>query len=91
MGDRADRAEELRRAAVNKRKQRHRERMAGVLRPVPRCPRCGHQARTDRWEGMCAKCARLIGLDCRGCTPRVTRLLIDLVLLEIKCEAQGEG
>ena len=85
------RIQELRRAAVNERKRRHRERMAGALPPVPRCPKCGHQVRTDRWEGVCATCARLIGLDSRGRTPHFTRLLADAVLLEIRREAVTAG
>jgi hypothetical protein len=83
----SDRIQELRRAAVNERKRRHRERMAGALPPVPRCSKCGHQVRTDRWEGVCATCARLIGLDSRGHAPDSKRLLADAVLLEIRREA----
>jgi len=54
-----DRAKDLRRAENTQRVARYRARKAGLLSPVPRCSCCGHQARTDRWGGLCALCARV--------------------------------
>ena len=78
-----DRAKDLQRAENTQRVARYRARKAGLLPPVPRCSCCGHQARTDRWGGLCALCARVQGVNGRG-TPQPLRLAAEAVLRELR-------
>ena len=38
------------------RERRYRERLAGRLPPVPRCPQCGRQIRGAGRDGLCSRC-----------------------------------
>lgn len=76
------------------RSRRSRLRRAGLLEPLPRCPRCDARCNTDRWLPLCSTCARKQGLDSgrqvRG-TARPLRLAAEQILDELRAEARAEA
>lgn len=73
-----DRATELERLENRQRVQRYRMRKAGLLPPLPLCPNCGAQCRTDRWLSLCSNCARA----------RPLRLAADAIIRQLRAEAR---
>lgn len=73
--------------------RRSRARRAGLLPPLPTCPRCGAKCHTDRWLPLCSTCARKQGLDSgrqvRG-SARPLRLAAEQILDKLRAEARAE-
>ena len=95
----SDRAAEFERQRVRAAVKRSRMRKAGLLPPLPICPRCGSRCVTDRWLPLCSLCARSAGREipvnrgirARTCTPRPVRLLAEEILLQLRAEARVEA
>jgi ribosomal protein L32 len=75
--------------------KRSRLRKAGLLPPLPICPRCGAKCCTDRWLPLCSICARRRGHDpsrnqlrARKHEPRPLRLAAEQILAELRAEAR---
>lgn len=85
-----DRAAELQRIKRRQSFRRWKERKAGLLPPLPICPRCDRRMYTDRWAPYCSRCATVLGWKRqeRG-KPRQVRLLGEAVLAELLAEARG--
>jgi hypothetical protein len=86
------------RAAV----KRNRLRKAGLLPPLPTCPKCGARCFTDRWLPLCSLCARSAGLDLAARSwlrqsrsgkhqPRAIRLAAEELLLQLRAEARKDA
>jgi hypothetical protein len=95
----SDRAKEFERQRVLAAVKRSRMRKAGLLPPLPTCPRCGSRCNTDRWLPLCSTCARSAGREipvnrgtrARTCKPRAVRLLAEEILLQLRAEARAEA
>ncbi len=77
--------------------KRSRMRKAGLLPPLPTCPKCGARCTNDRWLPLCSLCARILGMD--NCAdryqgnygkqqPRAVRLAAEEILLQLRAEAR---
>lgn len=90
-----DRAAELQRIKRRQSFQRWKQRKAGLLPPLPRCPRCDSKITTDRWLPLCSRCGRKVAIEAprsRALQPkqsRQVRLLAQAVLEELRAEARG--
>jgi hypothetical protein len=89
-----DRAAEFKRQKNRASMQRTRARAAGLLPPLPVCPRCGARCFTDRWLPLCSLCAKAKGhyssRQVRG-SARPIRLAAEEILLQLRAEAREEA
>jgi hypothetical protein len=77
--------------------KRSRMRKAGLLPPLPTCPRCGARCTNDRWLPLCSLCARSVGVDHADRyqsrsgkhQPRAVRLAAEEILLQLRAEARA--
>ncbi len=84
----SDRAAELRRIKARQAMQRHRDRKAGLLPPVPACSNCGAKCLSDRWLPLCSVCTRRGGWGARaGHQASQVRLRAEQVIREIRGQA----
>lgn len=92
-----DRTTELKCIKARKQYEVYRLRKAGLLPPLPRCPRCDAKITSDRWLPLCSRCARKAGLTPeshqrrRQHQPRHVRLLANQILEELRAEARRAG
>lgn len=89
-----DRAAVLQRLKNNQRVKRYRMRKAGLLPPLPECPRCGAKVVSDRWLPLCATCARNSSGERRGSRgqkhkARPVRLAAEQIIQELRAEARA--
>lgn len=95
----SDRAREFERQRQRAALKRSRMRKAGLLPPLPICPRCGSKCTTDRWLPLCSTCARSAGINFIGSNgararrhqPRAIRLAAEEILLQLRAEARAEA
>lgn len=89
-----DRAAELERLKARQRVQRCRARKAGLLPPLPECPKCGARVLSDRWLPLCSICGRTLSAERRGSRaqqhkPRAVRLAAEEIIRELRAEARA--
>lgn len=89
-----DRAAELERLNARQRVQRYRDRKAGLLPPLPLCPKCGAKVVSDRWLPLCSLCARSISGERRGSRgqlhqARPVRLAAEEIIRQLRAEAHA--
>lgn len=89
-----DRAVELQRLKNNQRVKRFRARKAGLLPPLPTCPKCGAKVISDRWLPLCSVCARNTSGERRGSRgqrhqARPVRLAAEEIIRELRAEARA--
>jgi len=95
----SDRAKEFERQRQRAALKRSRMRKAGLLPPLPICPRCGSKCTTDRWLPLCSVCARSAGREipinrgarARRHQPRAIRLAAEEILIQLRAEARAEA
>lgn len=89
-----DRAAELERLKARQRVQRYRDRKAGLLPPIPTCPKCRAKVVSDRWLPLCLICARSISGERRGSRgqlhkARPLRLAAEEIIQQLRAEARA--